>query len=207
VPLHTRHRAVTGFTLSARVSVVRTAVYLAGVWTLSVLGSLPALIFPGLLASPCDDGTIPGCCFYFQASPWFGAFVTVGMYVAPNVVVAVYYALIVFYVRRSRMRISNFTNDSNASELAAQVRRRHDARLARMFVGLCVVFNVCYLPVVVVTWVDSPSQHSAVPVEVQMACRVLIGLAPLTNAVIYLLFDSNARRKLHQLCSCTAVKD
>jgi len=204
----TRHRTVTAYTptptvQTAKIANFRTTAYVGVIWIVSMASCAPIAVLPGAIALPCgvhvDSPTrnanasssfASGCCVYLRQSIVYGIFLTLISYVIPVAVVGFLYTRIVIHVRRSGIRVGDVVQHATADrDVKVRGRQlRHDVRLARMFIALCAAFSVCYVPMIIALWIDSPQRQTVVLYDLRQSFGILFSTAPLSNVLIYCAF-------------------
>ena len=175
---------------SARASRSRVACYLASGWTVSVLVALPIVIFDPIITS--TQG-LCFCCFYFSSNRMYGYMVTVFCFALPDLIIAFYYSSITCHVHQSRVRIQDQVRSTRPT-------RRSDILLARQFTVLYAVFNVCYIPTLVMSWLHG--DDGEIPIEALYFATFMLATVIVVNPILFFGLNKTATSQVLQHLRC-----
>ncbi len=182
-----RHRVVTS-------SVIVTSSFYSGKKTVAILSLVWVIAL--LICTPFMFGWITlktrlycACCFYFMEYMAYGVTITILVFVVPNAVISYYYVRIWMHVRHSKRAVGN----PNQTTLSSR-RQRRDVRLAVQFILLILIFNVCYLPSLVVVWVEAERNRASDALN--GVALVLFSLNLALNPLVYVLYNRTTRAEI-----------
>lgn len=186
-----RHYAVTLVHPMER-QAAATVASVTFIWVVSVLLTAP-ILFQAIVVEACEPF---GCCFFFQTGIVYGTVFTLLVYVVPNIIVIQYYIRILVQVRSSRRRVQNASTTTTQSPPKFH-RQLTEVRLAMQFGSICFFLNLSYLPVLLLMWIETPTQ--LIKGNVRGAICMLYLIVPITNSVFYFLFNRKTRQEITRL--------
>ena len=186
-----RYQVIVQMSTNHNNDMKKVATKLLLVWVISIVVSLP--ILSGLIS--VKTYLFCTCCFYFAENLIYGLTVTVCVAVIPNLVIIYSYIRIVIVIRSSRKRVE--IHKSRNSQIA--VYKKGDIRIAIQFIVLFVVFNICYLPTMIVFWtVEETDESIATPLRAFI--MILFACNLIANPVIYFVMNKLAMDELKTCC-------
>lgn len=183
-----RYLAITSVSVNPdKLTRGRVTLYLALIWILSALISLPILM--GWVS--VRAGLFCACCFYFKENIIYGITVTTTVYIIPNILILYFYIRIFMHVRKSRMRVQQHQGTQGTA-------RKADIQLARQFIVLFCIFNICYTPTMIVFWVED--EYNSLSVSANAVIMLIFALNLILNPLAYFAFNKGARRETAKCC-------
>lgn len=183
-----RYKTIAGMYHNAAMFNKRKVIlYSCIVWAIAILVALPILIAEMEIIT----GLFCTCCFSFSANKIYGFTMTIFLYLFPNYIILYSYICIFVIVRRSRqkVRVMGFVSSGNL--------KKHDLQLAVQFILLFALFNICYLPTMIIFWLEEDSSISG---ECRAFVMLLFACNILANPLAYIAMNKGARNELRKLC-------
>ena len=161
------------------------------VWIIAMIVGVPLLTETVHVKS----GFVCSCCFFFSENQTYGISITVCVYILPNILIGFFYSKIFLHVHRSHRRVHH---ESSSREYFY---KRTDVKVAIQFIIIFALFNVSYLPMIIVMWVDNATLP--VPEALKAVVTIVFGLNMYVNPVVYFYFSRRARMEMFSLCICS----
>ena len=165
----------------------RALVYLAVVWLLAFVGSVPLLFFKKD-AVKFQAGKAM-CWFSFQSNVAYTVFLECVYIAAPLTVIVICYAKVFHTVSRSN-RV--FMQENNPQQLRANV---EEAKVTKTLAAVMVGFTCCWLPICIVDNIDTARGEDALPRQVYLTYGFLCYLSSTINPFIYVATNKQFRRE------------
>ena len=183
---------VTGCTRQ-RLTRRKAALYLTIIWGVAILLALPVLL--GWVS--VRGGLFCACCFSFSDNIFYGLVVTSAVYIIPNILISIYYIKIFAHVRKSHRKVEQHKEVTCRTTSASSSAK--ELHLAIQFLVLFLIFNICYLPCMLVFWIED--DYNTLSAGAKATMMLLFALNLILNPIAYFVLNKNIRRHLHiKLC-------
>ncbi|XP_078367436.1 melatonin receptor type 1B-like [Oculina patagonica] len=171
----------------------RTLMYIAVVWCVALIGSLPPFSF--------EHGGFefqPGkamCLYTFDTNIAYTVFIECVYIATPLTVITICYAKVFYTVSRSN-RV--FSYENNPQLLRANV---EEAKVTKTLAAVMVGFACCWLPVCVVDYIDAARGEPLLPRQAYLTYGFLVYLSSTINPFIYGVTNRQFRREYKAIFS------
>ena len=165
----------------------RALVYLAVVWLLALVGSVPPIFFKKDAVKFHAGKAM--CWFSFQSNIAYTVFLECIYIAAPLTVIIICYAKVYHTVSRSN-RI--FMQENNRQQLRANV---EEAKVTKTLAAVMVGFTCCWLPICIVDNIDTARGEDTLPRQVYLTYGFLCYLSSTINPFIYVATNKQFRRE------------
>ena len=171
----------------------RALVYIAVVWLLALIGSVPPFFFKeGAVKFQAGKAM---CWYSFQSNIPYTVFLECIYIATPWTVIVICYAKVFHTVSRSN-RV--FMQENNPQQLRANV---EEAKVTKTLAAVMVGFTCCWLPVSIVDNIDAASGEDALPRHVYLTYGFLCYLSSTINPFIYVATNKQFRREYKAILS------
>ena len=165
----------------------RILIYTAAVWCMSLIGSVPPLIFQtgGYTFQPGKAM----CMYPFQSNIAYTVFIECVFVAAPFTLITFCYAKVFYTVSRSN-RV--FTQENNPEQLRANV---EEAKVTKTLALVMASFSLCWLPICIMDYIDAARGEPTLPRQVYLTYGFLAYLSSTINPFIYGATNRRFRRE------------
>ena len=155
----------------------RIFLYISGVWSLSLMGSVPPLFFKegGYQFQPGKAM----CLYSFEVSIAYTVFIECVYLATPLTLITICYAKVFYTVSKSN-RV--FTKANCPQQLRANV---EEAKVTKTLAAVMVGFSFCWLPICVIDHIDLVRGKPTLPRQLYLTYGLLIYLSSTINPFIY----------------------
>ncbi len=172
----------------------RTLMYIAAVWCVALIGSLPPFFF--------EHGGFefqPGkamCLYTFDTTIAYTVFIECVYIATPLTVITICYAKVFYTVSRSN---KIFSHDNNPQMLRANV---EEAKVTKTLAAVMVGFACCWLPVCIIDYIDAARGEPTLPRQAYLTYGFLVYLSSTINPFIYGVTNRQFRREYKAIFRC-----
>ena len=171
----------------------RTLMYIATVWFIALLGSVPPLFFDKESGFEFQPGKAM-CAYSFESNIPFTSFTE--LYIGtPFIIISVCYVKVFCAVSRAN-RV--FSHQNNFQQIRANV---EEAKVTNTLAAVMVGFSCCWLPVCVIDITDAVHGKKILPRQIYLTYTSLIFLSSTINPFIYGVTNRRFRREYTAILS------
>ena len=171
----------------------RTLMYLAVVWLLAFVGSIPPIFFKKK-AVKFQPGKAM-CWYSFQSNIAYTVFIEGAYIAAPLTVIVICYAKVFYTVARSN-RV--FLQENNPQQRRANV---EEAKVTKTLAAVMAGFACCWLPIFIVDNIDAARGEDTLPRQVYLTYGFLCYVSSTINPFIYVATNKQFRREYKAILS------
>ena len=164
-----------------------TLLYIAAVWCAAFTGSLPPFFFPnGGFHFQAGKAM---CLYTFELNIAYTAFMECVYIATPLTIISICYAKVFYTVSRTNQV---FSLENNPQQLRANV---EEAKVTKTLAAVMVGFTFCWLPVLIIDYIDAARGEHTLPRQAYLAYSFLIYLSSTINPFIYGATNKRFRRE------------
>ena len=164
-----------------------TLLYIAAVWCAAFIGSVPPLFFQnGGFQFQAGKAM---CLYTFQINIAYTAFIECVYIAIPLTIISICYAKVFYTVSRTNQV---FSQENNPQQLRANV---EEAKVTKTLAAVMVGFTFCWLPVLIIDYIDAVRGEHTLPRQVYLTYGFLIYLSSTINPFIYGATNKRFRRE------------
>ena len=156
----------------------RTLMYIAVVWCVALIGSVPPFFFNHGHGLEFQPGKAM-CLYTFHTNIAYTAFIECVYIATPLTIITICYAKVFYTVSRSN-RV--FSHENNPQLLRANV---EEAKVTKTLAAVMVGFTCCWLPVCIIDYIDATSGEPTLPRQAYLTYGFLVYLSGTINPFIY----------------------
>ena len=166
----------------------RTLMYIAVVWCVALIGSVPPFFFNGGHGFEFQPGKAM-CLYEFHASIAYTVFIECVYIATPLTIITICYAKVFYTVSRSN-RV--FSHENNPQLLRANV---EEAKVTKTLAAVMVGFACCWLPVCIIDCIDAARGEPTLQRQAYLTYAFLAYLSSTINRFIYGVANKRFRRE------------
>ena len=180
--------------------------YIAAVWCAAFTGSLPPFFFPnGGFHFQAGKAM---CLYTFELNIAYTAFIECVYIATPLTIISICYTKVFYTVSRTNQV---FSQENNPQQLRANV---EEAKVTKTLAAVMVGFSFCWLPVLVIDYIDAARGEHTLPRQAYLTYGFLVYLSSTINPFIYGATNKRFRREYKailrkvlclQLMRCTKI--
>ena len=161
--------------------------YIAAVWFAAFIGSVPPLFFQnGGFRFQAGKAM---CLYTFQTNIAYTAFIECVYIATPLTIISICYAKVFYTVSQSNQV---FSQENNPQQLRANV---EEAKVTKTLAAVMVGFTFCWLPVLIIDYIDAVRGEHTLPRQAYLTYGFLIYLSSTINPFIYGATNKRFRRE------------
>ena len=171
----------------------RTLMYIAVVWCIAIIGSVPPFLFPhgGYEFQPGKAM----CLYTFHTKIAYTVFIECFYIGAPLIIITICYSKVFYTVSRSN-RV--FAQENNPQMLRANV---EEAKVTKTLTAVMVGFACCWLPVCIIDYIDAAHGEPTLPRQAYLTYGFLAYLSGTINPFVYGITNKQFRREYKAILS------
>ena len=161
--------------------------YIAAVWCTAFIGSLPPFFFEN--SGFRFQAGKAMCLYTFQINIAYTAFIECVYITTPLTIISICYAKVFYTVSRTNQV---FSQENNPQQLRANV---EEAKVTKTLAAVMVGFTFCWLPVLIIDYIDAVRGEHTLPRQVYLTYGFLVYLSSTINPFIYGATNKRFRRE------------
>ena len=171
----------------------RIFMYIALVWLVALLGSVPPLLFEkgGYKFQPSKAM----CMYPFETNIAYTIFIESVYISTPLTLITICYAKVFFTVARSNQM---FSRENNPQQLRANV---EESKVTKTLVAVMAGFAFCWLPICIMDYIDAARGEPTLPRQAYLAYGFLAYLSSTINPFIYGAMNRHFRQEYKAILS------